>query len=371
MNKTFKYRIYCNKQIYIKTSQWIENCRILYNLCLEQRIINWKRFKKSYNKYDQIYELPAFKKAFPEFAEPTSEVTEDVCKRIHKAYQGFFRRIKAGQKAGFPRFKAKNSYDSFTLRRCGYKLIGQYLYITRLGKFKIKLSRPIEGKIKAVIIKKTLTNKLFVSFVCENIPIKPLPKTNKSIGIDMGCLSFLTDSNGNKVNNPRFFKKIQNKLANYQQILSRKKRGSNRRKKAKLNVAKIYEKIFNQRKDFHYKTANKLLKENDIICIEKLKSWNSFRSLNRSMRDVAWFQFFDILKCKAEEANRQIIEVNPKYTSQICSRCNKIVKKTLADRIHSCSCGLSIDRDYNSAINILARAEQTDIASPKIRKLSL
>jgi putative transposase len=195
------------------------------------------------------------------------------------------------------------------------------------------------------------------------VPIKPLPKTDKAIGIDMGVESFLTDSNNRKIDNPCFFKKSGDILKTRQQRLSRKVKSSHHRNKARVLVAKIHEKIFNQRRDFHFKTANQLLKENDTIYIEKLNSWNAFRNLNRSMRDVAWFNFFSILKAKAEEAGRQIVEVPAKNTSQICSSCGAIVSKGLETRIHNCSCGLNIDRDFNSALNILRLGQSLQVLS--------
>lgn len=354
MKKTFKYRIYSNKKITQRTETWLSLCRQLYNDCLNERIIAYKERKESVSQYQQMKKLPYLKKAFPEYKQIGSQVLQDVIQRLDKAYQGFFRRVKKGEEPGFPRFKGSNRYNSFTLKQTGWKLEGKYLIIKNIGRFKIKLSRPIEGTIKTVVISKTSSGKFFICFSCDNIPTKSLPKTNKIIGIDVGCESFLTDDNGRKIDNPRFLKNSQDILKARQQKLSQEKRGSNRRNKARILVAKIHDKISNQRRDFHFKTANRLLKDNDTVCIEKLKSWNSFRNLNRSMRDVAWFGFFSILKAKAVEAERQIIEVPAKGTSQICSGCNKEVPKDLSIRVHSCPfCHLVLDRDHNAALNIL------------------
>jgi len=357
MKKTFQYRIKPNLQTYQKAEKWLSLCRQLYNNCLNERIIAYQENKKSISQYNQMKRLPQLKKVFPEYKQVNSQTLQDVIQRLDKAFQGFFRRVKSKNgKAGFPRFKGQNRYDSFTLKQTGWKLQNQnnYLEIKNIGKFKIFLSRPIEGDVKTITIRRTSTNKWFVSFACENVPQKILPKTGKEIGIDMGCQSFLTDSNGNKINNPRFFKKSQDILKMRQQRLSQKVKGSNRRNKARLLVAKIHEKISNQRKNFHFKIANKLIKENDKIYIEKLNSFKSFRSLNKSIKDVAWFQFFNILAFKAEEAGKQVIKVPAKNTSQVCSKCGKIVEKDLSVRIHKCPfCGLETDRDWNSALNIL------------------
>lgn len=354
MKKSFKYRIYSNKETVQKAEKWLSLCRQLYNNCLNERIIAYKERKENTSQYVQMKNLPYLKKTFPEYKEIGSQTLQDVIQRLDKAYQAFFHRVKNKEKAGFPRFKGQNRYDSFTLKQTGWKVDGKYLTIKNMGKFKIKLSRPIDGTIKTLTISRSRTSKWFVSFSCDNVPAKPLPKTGKTIGIDMGCESFLTESTGRKTDNPRFFKNSQDILKIRQQKLSQKVKGSNRRSKARVLVAKIHEKIFNQRRDFHFKIANQLLKENDTICIEKLNSWKTFRNLNRSMRDVAWFNFFSILKAKAVDAERQIVEVPAKGTSQMCSGCGNEVPKDLSVRIHSCPfCNLVLDRDHNSAINIL------------------
>lgn len=355
MKKSFQYRIEANPQVFQKAESWLDLCRDLYNTALSQRIFLYKHNRSSISKFDQMKQLPELKQAFPEYKQVGSQVLQEVLERLDKAYQGFFRRVKNGDKSvGFPRFKGRNRYDSFTLRQTGWKLEGKYLTVTNLGTFKIRLSRPIEGDIKTVTIRRTSTGKWFVAFSCDSVAEKPLHKTGKIIGIDVGCESFLTTSDGDKVENPRLFKKSQDVLIMRQQRLSRRRKGSKRRVKARILVAKAHEKIRNQRRDFHFKTANQLLRENDTICIEKMNSWNSHTSLTRSMRDVAWFEFFNILHFKAEEAGREVIEVPARGTSQLCSQCGVKVFKDLSVRIHNCPhCGLTIDRDRNAALNIL------------------
>ena len=368
MKKTFQYRIKSNLQTYQKAEKWLSLCRQLYNDCLNERIIAYKENKKSISQYGQMKRLPRLKKVFPEFKQINSQTLQDVIQRLDKAYQGFFRRVKNKEKTGFPRFKGQNRYDSFMLKQTGWKLQDKYLEIKNIGRFKIFLSRPIEGDIKTITIRRTLTNKWFVNFSCENVPQRLLKKTGKEIGIDVGCESFLIDSNGQKVDNPKFFKKSRAFLTIRQQKLSQKIKGSERKNKARLLVAKIHEKIFNQRKDFHFKTANQLIKENDKIYIEDFNAFKSFKGLNRAMRDAAWFQFFNILRFKAAEAGREVIEVPAKNTSQICSKCGQIVEKDLSIHVHKCSCGLEIDRDWNAALNIL-RLGQSRRVIPSISRL--
>ncbi len=329
-------------------------CRHLYNAALEQRITAYRHNHHTVSFFEQKRELPE-KASFPEYKEVGSQVLQDVLERLDKAYQGFFRRVTNGNgKAGFPRFKGRNRYNSFILKQAGWKLDGKYLTIRNIGTFKLRLSRSIEGKIKTVTIRRGSTGKWFVCFSCEDVFLKPLPPTDRATGIDVGLEFFLTTSDGMKIGNPRFFKGSQDILATRQQRLSRKLKGSHRREKARILVAKAHEKITNQRRDFHFKVANQLVGFYDTICIEQMDSWNSTTALNRSMRDAAWFGFFEVLRWKAEEAARTVIEVPVKDTSQICSRCGIRVPKDLSVRIHSCpSCGLTIDRDTNAALNIL------------------
>jgi len=357
MRKTFKYRAYPKKDTATNTLNAIELCRELYNLTLEQRILAYNQRKTSLSCYDQINQLPELKKEFPEYKQVPSQSLQDVCERVNRAYKNFFKRVKQGETPGFPRFKGKGWYDSITLKQAGWKIEGSYLIIKKFGGFKIKFHRdiPKEAEIKTINIRKTITGKWFVSFSCDNVPQDILPKTNQSVGLDVGCESFLTDSNGLKVENPRFMKKSQDKIVKLQQKLSKQKKTSNRRKRAKCYLAKTHEKIQNQRFDFQHKVAKHYIDRYDEIIIEGMKSWNTkWKSLNRSMRDVAWFQFFNILAFKAENAGRKVVKVNPKNTSQRCSSCGEIVKKDLSVRQHDCPfCKLSIDRDFNSALNIL------------------
>jgi len=367
MKRTYQYRIYPKKDTANKTLIALELCRQVYNLALEQRIYAYRQRKVSLSFYDQQNQLPELKKEFPEYNQVPSQSLQDVCQRVDRAFKNFFRRLKAGKSNGFPRFRGYGRYDSITLTQAGWKIEGSYLIIKKFGRFKVKFHRdiPNEAKIKMVTIRRTLTKKWFVSFSCDNITPNILPKNNEAIGLDVGCESFLTDSNGLKVENPRYMKRSQDKIAKIQQRLSKQVKGSNRRKKTKQRLAKAHEKVANQRKDFQYRVAKHYVDNYGIIIHEDMKNWNSFRSLNKSMRDVSWFQFFDILKNKAAEAGREIIKVNPKNTSQMCAQCGEIVKKDLSVRVHDCPfCGLVLDRDENAALNILR-------AGTALRKLSL
>jgi putative transposase len=374
MKKTFKFRAYINKEIEHKSNSILEMCRIIYNLCLEQRRSYYAHTKKSISCYDQINQLPDLKDAFPEYKNIPSQTLQDVVERLDKSFKGFFNRIKRGVKSGYPRFRKYGRYDSFTLKNAGWELIDNKLIIKKIGTFKLKLSREIIGNIKTVTVKRNATGKWFVCFSCDNVPKNILPKTKQSIGIDVGCEAFITDSNGLKIENPRWLNKSQEKLAKAQKELARKERKSKRREKQRIKVAKIHERIANQRRDFQHKVSKHYVENYDVICIEKMKSWNTYTPLNRSMRDVAWFQFFDMLRYKAEYAGKEVVEINPKNTSQICSGCGAMVPKTLDVRIHSCPhCGLILDRDLNAARNILrvGTTQRSSLFSQHLREASV
>jgi len=301
--------------------------------------------------------LPELKEYFSEFKGVYAQTLQQVLKRLDRAYQYFFNSLQNGGRQGFPRFKSVERYNSFTLIQHGWKIDHQYLFISRIGQFKMHLSRPIQGIIKTVTIKRTPTNKWYVYFVCDNMPAHKLPKSNQVIGIDVGIKSYLTDSDGNKVENPKFLKNTLKELRIKQRKLSRAKKGSNRRKKVKLQVAKCHEKIANQRDDFLHKLSTDYVKNYDVIKVENLQIQNMVKNdrLSRDINDCAWGKFFELLKYKAEEAGREVIKVKPNNTSKKCSKCGSINHELkLSDRIWICeNCGATHDRDENAAINIV------------------
>jgi len=357
MRKAYLYKAKINKETEANCNQWLEICRTLYNLTLEQRISVFKQYRKSISLYEQMRQLPELKKAFPEFKIVGSQCLQEVLQRVDRAFQGFFQRAKAkNAKPGFPRFKGRNRYDSFTLKQAGWRLEGCYLYIKNVGRFKLFLSRPVEGNIKTVTIKRTSTGKWFVAICCSNVPVKEYPETTAEVGIDVGIKHFLVDSLGNKRENPKYFRHSEKLLRRRQRSLSRKKKGSQRRKKARILVAKAHEKVVNQRKDFLHKLANYYIEEFGTIYVEALniKGMVRNRYLSKSIADSSWNMFFVLLSYKAEEAGRRVVKVPSRNTSQICSGCGKVVPKSLSVRVHQCPfCNTVLDRDLNASINIL------------------
>jgi len=370
MRKTFLYRTKINENTETNCNQWLKICRTLYNLALEQRIDIYRQRKKSVSVYEQMTQLPELKEAFPEFKIVGSQVLQEVVQRVDKAFQGFFQRLKERKgKAGFPRFKGRNRYDSFTLKQTGWRLKGRYLYIKNVGRFKLFLSREVEGNIKTVTICRTSTGKWFVAFSCDNVPAKEYPETSAEVGIDMGINSFCVDSSGNKIENPKYLHKSEKLLGRRQRSLSRKTKGSNRRNKTRILVAKAHEKIVNQRKDFLHKLANYYIEAFKTIYIEDLniRGMVKNRYLAKSISDAGWGMFANFLMYKAAEANRQVISIPAHNTTQICSGCGKKVPKTLSVRIHKCPhCNLVLDRDLNASIVIKQRGQRYQTLTPAL-----
>jgi putative transposase len=363
MKKTYKYRLLGSRETFTNAEKWLVLCQRLYNVALEQRIKCYQQFSKSLSCYDQINQLPELRAEFPEYADVGSQVLQDVIERLDKAYKAFFRRVKnGGGKAGFPRFRSRDRYDSFTLKQTGWKLDGKYLSIRNVGRFKLRLSRPIEGDIKTVSIRRQ-SDKWYVCFSCDKVPEKKLESSAKSVGIDVGIKTFCVDSDGNQTESPKYFRNAEKQLRVRQRVLSRRTKGSQGRKDARLLVAKAHDKVSNQRNDFLHKAANHYITNYGRIYVEDLniKGMSKNHHLAKSITDASWGKFFELLSYKAEEAGRVIIKV-PRFepTSKTCSQCGAVNQELeLSDRQWVCkSCGVLHDRDYNAAKNI-CRVGQT------------
>lgn len=369
MRRSYQYRVKITQATEEASNRWLSLCCTLYNTALEQRIDAYVRCGVSVTAAGQMKELPALKAAFPEYGTVGSQVLQDVIQRLDRAYQGFFRRIKTGDKAGFPRFRSRSRYDSFTLKQSGWRLEGRYLYVSGLGRFKMFLSRPVVGDIKTVTVRRTATGKWFVSFSCDHVPERDFPVADAAVGIDVGIKCFCVDSDNHSIANPRFLEQGTKLIRRRQRSLARKKRGSRNRGDARQLVAKAHETIQGQRQDFAHKAANHYIANYQEIYIEDLgiRKMVQNRRLSRSISDAAWGMFFDFLTYKAEEAGRHVVKVNPRNTSQLCSRCGTLVPKTLSVRIHHCpSCGAILDRDYNASLNIKALGQRAQALTPAL-----
>lgn len=369
MRKTFQYRLFPTHKQETLLLNTLEQCRRLYNHLLDERKRSWEQEKKGLSLYDQLNTFPVLKDRVHELRDVHSQVLQNVAVRIDLAFKAFFRRIKQGVDPGYPRFRGHGRYDSFTYPQAGFRLNDKSVSLSKIGKVKAVIHRPIEGTIKTCTVRKTAIQKWFVSFSCE-VEKNILPDNPASIGLDAGLSSFVTLSNGEKVDNPRFFKAEAKNLAKAQRRLSKQAKGTKKRHKRRKVVARVHERITNKRKDFAHKLSRKLVHDYGTIAIEDLNINNmqkdNFCCINRGIADVAWRNFFNLLEYKAESADRRVVKVSPAYTTQDCSHCGNRQKLKLSDRIYHCPCcSLSLDRDVNAALNILSLGLQAVRIIPK------
>ena len=380
MRIAYQYRLRPNSDQIVIMSEWLELLRKQYNYRLGERF-NWyeqnrcdinacplichlPELKDNPDFYSQKRDLVNSKKLFPEYAEIYSQVLQDCIARVKKTFDRWLKGDYNGKKSGKPRFKGIGRYRSFTFSQIKQDCIqGKFINLPKIGLVKLIQHRPLADGFK--IKTATITRKVdgwYVTLSLEDNSVPaftPDPATlENTIGIDVGLKSFLVDDSGNEVKIPQLYRKAEKQLKHLQRCLSRTKKGSNRRKKAIKRVSKAHLKVANQRKDFHYKTALKLLSQRKHVAHEKLNIKGIARTkLAKSTHDAGWGQFLQILSIKAEKAGLLTIAVNPNGTSQDCSNCGHPVKKQLSDRWHFCSkCGCSFDRDHNAARNIKYRA---------------
>lgn len=367
MRKSFKFRFYPNAQQRQLLTSILYDCQQLYNAALEQRRDAWKLHKRSLSCYDQIKQLPELCKEFPEYKAIYSQILREPLRNLDKAFKAFFARIKRGEKSGFPRFRARDRYDSFTYPQAyngSVKLKDNKVWLSKIGAIKIRKHREIEGKIKTATVKREGKH-WYIAFSCDEVPRKVLPASDKNVGIDVGLMHFATFSTGKTVENPRHLKHSREKLCKAQQVLAAKKKGTSARRKAKERVGAIHRKISNQRMDFLHKLSRKIINEFGFIAVENLNIQQllelkaEFRkqsnALHGSIADAAWGQFVFYLAYKAEEAGRGIVKVPARGTTKTCSKCGYVNGRLpLSQREFSCcNCGFHIDRDLNAAQNIL------------------
>jgi putative transposase len=336
----------------------LELCHWVYNETLVHRKTAWDREHKSISNFDTHNLLPRWKQEHPELKNVYSQVLQEVQERVDLAFKAFFKRVKRGEKPGYPRFKGKRRYDSFTYPQHGFRLdeSKELLKLSKIGDVPIRLHRKIRGMIKRVNINRRATGKWFACFTVDYESNKPPFKDDKIVGIDVGIESFATFSTGEKVENPRFFISEERSLARAQRKLSGQEKGMLCYNKARKVIARIHERMSNKRLDFAHQLSRALVKRFGIIAFEDLNVMRMIKNhhLAKHIADVAWTQFITFTQNKAEEAGSVVVLVKPNNTSQMCSRCGLLIKKELAERTHIChECGLVLDRDHNAAINIL------------------
>jgi len=351
-------------------------CRNLYNQALNERKESYEKEQKSVSYHDQAVQLPAFKIERPWYKGVHSQVLQDVLKRLDKGFQSFFRRVKAGETPGYPKFRKRGQWNSITYPQ--YKTPpSSGITVPKVGKIKLVHHRetPEDAKIKTLTITKE-ADKWFACFsVGLSLDIEPKQDLSAAIGIDLGLIDFYYASDGSQISVPKYLRKKEKQLQRLYRRFSKAKKYSKRWYKLLSALQKCHYRIKCRRSDFLHKEADTLLENSDVVVHEDLKIKNMIRrpkpkqdeetgqylpnnasakaGLNKSIADAGWGKFLEIATYKAFVLGKKLLAVPPHYTSQQCSACGEIVKKSLSARTHRCPCGFAANRDHNAALNIL------------------
>ncbi|MFL5659802.1 MAG: RNA-guided endonuclease InsQ/TnpB family protein [Ktedonobacteraceae bacterium] len=380
MKKAYKYRIYpTKKQKRLLTAQ-LALCAELYDAALQERRDAYRMCGKSITYTQQAAQMPAIKAMRPEYEAIYSQVLQDVLRRVDKAFKAFFRRARAGQQAGYPRFKTQSRYASLTYPQSGFGIDEQgKLSLSKLGHLKLVQHRPFKGVVKTCTISRSATGKWSCCFSCDEVEPNVLPPSHEQVGIDVGLETFAYLSTGERIDNPRFFREEEHQLVKAQRRLARAEKGTRHYRKRRKVVARVHERIGWRRENFVHQESCKLVKRFGLIAIEALVVRNLMKrphpkqdertgqyglngasrksGLNKSIADAAWSAFFTALLAKVEETERTVLKVPPAYTTQTCSDCGYRQEMPLSVRVYSCEqCGIRRDRDHNASLTILQTA---------------
>ena len=355
--RSYKYRLYPSRSQAKKLDSTLEVCAKIYNNLLNIRKDSWENENKSISKYGMDKLIPSMASEYLDIKQVHSQVLQNVSERVDLAYKSFFRRIKeGGGKCGYPRYKCKDRYKSFSYPQSGYRILdSDFLRISKIGDVKINLHRELPNEPKRLHVKKGKDGKWWAVFIVEVEPkLKPVA-TEKVFGFDLGLSEILTRSDGKTYKRERFDKRDKKDIARLQRKCKKEKYSS----KSKKALAKAFSRQANRRSDYIHKLSNDLVSENQVMFFEKINIKNlmdnNFKPINKSLGDASWAKLISCIIYKAEEAGRTVIFVDPKNTTRECSNCGVIKNKKLSQRDHVCDCGFKATRDHNAAINILRR----------------
>jgi putative transposase len=363
VRKTFKYKLCPTQEQKRAFAHILARCRELYNAGLEERREAWRKCHVTASRFQQEAQLKDIRAEIPEYADIHSHILQDVLARLDRAFQAFFRRVKAGETPGYPRFHGRDRYHSFTYKEYGNgaRLDNGCLVLAKIGRIAVRWSRPLEGTPKTVTVSREADG-WYVGISCTDVPTQPLPLTGQETGIDRGLESFATLADGSQIANPRIFRVWEMPLKRAQHRVSRRVKGSHRRRQAVHLLARVHQQVGRARQDFHHKTALALVRRYDTISHEDLQTANMVKNhqLAKSISDAGWSAFLAILAAKAAYAGKRVAAVPPTFTSQASSGCGVVVQKALSVRWHACPvCGTSLHRDHQAALNILRLGGQS------------
>ena len=364
MEKAYKFRIYPNKTQEILIQKTFGCVRFVYNYFLDKRITAYKEDKVTltFNKCSK--ELTKLKQELTWLKEPDKCSLQNALKHLDRAFQNFFNR----ENVGYPKFKSKkNRHKSYktNFNNNNIAFVGSKIKLPKLGKVRIRDKQIPQGRILNATVSQTPSGKYFVSICCTDVEKPDFIRADKYVGIDLGIKDFVITSDGDKYSNPKYLKQSLNKLAKLQRELSRKTRGGSNWDKARIKVARLYERITNQRKDMLNKLSSELVRKYDVICIEDLQVSNMIKNHNlaQSISDASWSEFVRQLEYKSKWYGKELIKVDRFFpSSQTCNVCGYINKatKNLAIRAWICpNCNAKHDRDINASINILHEGMRT------------
>ena len=352
-----------------------EQCR-LYNAALEERRGAWRWERRSVSRYDQYKTLTGLAAQEPDLFAFGVTVARGTLLRLDRAFQAFFRRVKAGETPGFPRFRSTRRFDSVEWPDLnGWKLDGasRRLYLRGVGHVKVRLHRPVRGTLKTITVRR-VGRRWQVTVFCANVPAQPLPPSGRQVGVDLGVTVLAALSDGRVIDNPRHLHKSEDRLARDQQVVAGRRRGSGRRHRAGEQVGRVHRKIRNQRRDFLHKLSRSLVDDHDLVAVEDLSIGNLTRrpkpvpegggfarngaaakaGLNKSILDAGWRTLIMMLTYKAEDAGRHLVVVNPRHTSHTCPRCGLVDSESRRGTAFCCNgCRYEAHADVNAAVNIL------------------
>jgi putative transposase len=381
VRRAYKFRLRPTARQHVALDQCLASHRELYNAALQERKDAWRLRRTSVSYGDQSAQLKEIREARPDMAAWSFSSQQATLRRLNRAFAGFFRRVRAGEAPGYPRFKPAHRFDSVEWPKdgdgCRWRPDARRVYLQGIGHVNVTVHRQVEGRVKTIQVRREGRRWMLV-LSCDEVPDRPLEPTRAAVGVDLGIASFATTSDGRHIRNPRCGRVAAAKLVAAQQILSRKQRTSNNRRRAREIVAARHRKIANQRRNFHHHAARALVARYDLLAVEDLMIRNMIRrpapypdpdrpggflpnragakaGLHRSIQDAGWAQFISILRAKAEEAGRVVIAVDARHTSDRCEACGHTAAENRSSQtVFSCrACGHTLNADQHAARNIL------------------